>query len=277
MILRRADRVELREIVDPVEVVELLRLRHRIYFEEQEYGPSKCLRLDLTAHDRRSRLFGVFQGGQLVGGWRIVLRTEQRLENLFRSLRAVAELEPEPHSRQLPSEEAFDVPLSLGASAELVDAEIGRLTLDTSRVPPWLGFRLIPATLATTRVAGARLYLYSCATSLAKRYARVSNPRFMLDARARPGIASDRFVFPKPTVAAVAAVEDSPYRAVVEHYARQLVERGSVDLGADGPLRGAATASVEDAVSGVVPTLALAEIASAGRARRSGATGSEDA
>jgi hypothetical protein len=232
---KRPDRVELREIRDVEQLVVLLRLRHRIYFEQEQYGALKPLRLDLTAHDSRSRLLGVYQDGVLVGGSRVVTRSEQSLAGCFRALRNVAELEPEPSSRQLPSEEAFELHAALGSEARLVDAEVGRLTLDTRLVSPVLGNRMSLATMAHLHCGGARLYLYSCAMGLAKRYARLANPRYTLETRAQPGFTSDNFLFPKPTVAAVASVEDSPYVPLIMKYARQVVERGFIDLLEDHP------------------------------------------
>jgi hypothetical protein len=84
-------------------------------------------------------------------------------------------------------------------------------------------------------VESCRLYLYSCATSLAPRYGRVTNPRFTWDAHAGPGITSDQFTFPKPTVARVAAVADSPYFDVIETFAAELREHGSIDLSVERP------------------------------------------
>jgi hypothetical protein len=235
MISKHPEHVEFRELVEPVEVVALLRLRHRIYFEEQHYGPNKELRLDLTAHDARSRLYGVFQDGVLVGGVRLVFRDEQALAPVFRALRAVAETEPGPDSHALPSEEAFQLVASLGPEHRRVDVEIGRLTLDSHVVAPWLVQHVTLAILAAVRTSCCRLYLYSCATSLAKRYARIASPQFRLETHSAPGIASDHFLFPKPTVAAVAAVDDSPYLNVIEDYAMRLAHDGVIDLGADLP------------------------------------------
>jgi|GEM_PF-4674144 len=232
---KRPDRVELREVRDLEQLVLLLRLRHRIYFEEEQYGAIKPLRLDLTAHDSRSRLLGVYQDGVLVGGSRVVLRSDQSLAGSFRGLRSVADLGPEPNSRQLPSEEAFELTAAIGSDARLVDAEVGRLTLDTGVVSPVLASRMVLATLALAHDGGARMYLYSCARTLAKRYARLTNPRHTVEPRGRSGFASDNFVFPKPTIAAVAAVEDSPYARLIQDYARQVRERGFIDLLEDHP------------------------------------------
>jgi len=232
---KRPARVELREIRDVEQLVVLLRLRHRIYFEQEQYGAIKPLRLDLTAHDSRSRLIGVYQDGVLVGGSRVVLRSEQSLASSFRALRNVADLAPEPETRQLPSEEAFDLAAAIGADAQLVDAEVGRLTLDARVVSPVLGSRMVLATLAHAYAGGARMYLYSCARILAKRYARLTNPRHIVETKLQGGFASDNFVFPKPTIAAVAAVEDSPYARLILEYARQVRERGFIDMLEDHP------------------------------------------
>src|SRR4051812_4003436 len=99
-----------RELREPEEIVDLLRLRHRIYFEQSGYGTPKPFGLDLTAHDLRSRLFGVFKGTQLVGGLRLVFRTEQSSAPLLRAVRAViAEVIATAPTDALPSEEAFDI------------------------------------------------------------------------------------------------------------------------------------------------------------------------
>lgn len=223
------------ELSSPSEVVALLRLRHRVYFEQQGYGARKPLRLDLTAHDERSRLCGVFQEGTLVGGARIVYRSAQPLAEIFRALREVADEPPEPKSSELPSEEAFDLFGNMGEERASVDAEISRLALQAGAVSPRLIDKVMLACLAALYVQPCRLYLYSCAKSMARRYARVTNPRFAWEVHQNPGIASDQFTFPKPTVARVAAVEDSPYLDVIETFAQELRRSGSIDLSADRP------------------------------------------
>ena len=223
------------ELSSPSEVVALLRLRHRVYFEQQQYGPGKPLRLDLTGHDSRSRLFGVFQAGALVGGVRIVYRTEQPLAEVFRALRDVADEPAEPVSDALPSEEAFDLIGQVGSLRASIDAEIGRFTLAPGALSPRLVNKVMLACLAVLRAEPCGLYLYSCASSLAPRYARVANPRFSWDSHEQPGIASDGFTFPKPTVARAAAVEDSPYLDVIDMYARELCQSGAIDLSAERP------------------------------------------
>src|ERR1700755_3105497 len=140
---KRPRNVVFQELSSPSEVVALLRLRHRVYFEQQQYGPVKPLRLDLTAHDARSRLFGVMQDGTLVGGVRIVYRTEQPLAEFFRALRAGADEQPQPGSAELPSEEAFDLSARMGELRSSVDVEIGRLTLEARAVAPWLVNKLM--------------------------------------------------------------------------------------------------------------------------------------
>jgi hypothetical protein len=220
-----------RELHDPEELVVLLRLRHRIYFEQQQYGQTKALALDLTTHDTRSRLYGVFRDRALIGGVRVVFRNEQPTAALFRALRVVAESGPEQTSDRLPSEEAFDLRASLGAEqAALVDAELSRLTLERTLAAPWVVRQVIMATLAAVESQGCRLYLYSCASEIARSYARITNPRVTLAQHAPHGIASDGFVFPKPTVAAVATVSDSPYAATVGRYVRELRQAGAIVL-----------------------------------------------
>lgn len=220
-----------RELREPVEVVAALRLRHRIYFELHQYGPCKALRLDLTAHDERSRLYGVFRGTRLVGSVRLVLRHPQPLASLFHGLRAVVDSDQEDTSKSLPSEEAFDVDASLGTERERVDGEISRFVLEPGAVPPTLAPRVIVAALAAAESTGCRLYLYSCAVSIAKAYARLTRPRFVLVQHAEHGITSDGFVFPKPTQAAIAAPQDSPFARDIAVFAERLQAGLPLELG----------------------------------------------
>jgi predicted GNAT family N-acyltransferase len=220
-----------RELTSASDVVALLRLRHRIYFEERSYGTPKPFGIDLTAHDACARLFGVFVGAQLVGGVRLVFRREQALAPVVHTLRAVID----PHAavvtpRCLPSEEAFDLAATLGPRARLVDVEIGRLAVSHPAVGPQAVLQIMIATLAVLLLSGCRLYLYSCATALSKRYARVANPRWSAFAAIADGIGSDGFPFPKETVAAVAAAEDTPFFEQAIAYANAMQERGFIEI-----------------------------------------------
>jgi hypothetical protein len=119
-----------RELSDPREVVALMRLRHRVYFEHRAYGPPKTHGIDLTSHDHRARLYGVFSGDDLIGGVRMVHRTEQPLALVIRAVRAALQDDtPESQVPVLPSEEAFDVEDVIGEQSGLVDVELGRFTL----------------------------------------------------------------------------------------------------------------------------------------------------
>jgi hypothetical protein len=220
-----------RELHAPSELVALLRLRHRVYVEHCGYSAPKPLGLDLTAHDARSRLFGVFRDEQMVGGVRLVLRKEQPIAPVMRAVHAVAEhAVHEQTSRCLPSEEAFDLVERMGARRELVDLEAGRLLALRPGVAPGMVDEIIIATLAVAQLASCRMYLYSCRTELGPRYARITNPRWTFAERASAGIQSDAFTFPVPTIAAVAAVEDSPYLEQALSYGEELERTGRILL-----------------------------------------------
>jgi hypothetical protein len=225
-----------RELTSPSEVVALLRLRHRIYFEERGYGTAKPFGIDLSVHDANARLFGVFRGTELVGGLRLVCRSEQALAPVLHTLRAlVDDRTSEPRHGGLPSEEAFDLAKALGPRAALVDVEVGRLAVVHPYVSRGAVLQIMIATVGVLLLSRCRFYLYSCASELAKRYARVSRPRWTLLAPNVAGIGSDDFPFPKRTVAAVAAAEDTPYLEQALSYAHALHVRGFIELGAAPP------------------------------------------
>jgi hypothetical protein len=222
-----------RELTRESEVVALLRLRHRIYFEQRGYGKPKPLGIDLTAHDANARLFGVFSGAELVGGLRIVFRYEQALGPVLRTLHAlVHDSRPAPIVAGLPSEEAFDLKQTLGPRAALVDVEVGRLAVVQPGVARGAVLQIMIASMGVLLLTRCRFYLYSCAEALAPRYARVTKPRWTLCEPTADGIASDDFPFPKRTVAAVAAAEDTPYLEQALACAHALHERGFVELSA---------------------------------------------
>jgi hypothetical protein len=221
----------LRELDEPSEIVALVRLRHRIYFEEKGYGPTRPFGLDLTAHDARTRLFGVFQGDSLIGGARVVYRTEQRAAVVFRAVHAVAnETRPLVSKPLLPSEEAFDLSTIPGLLPGDVHAEIGRFVLEGTAGTPWILARAITGLLAMLRVEGCPFYLYSCATTLARRYARIVRPIFTLEHAIADGIASDGFVFPKPTIAAVGRPKDAALGDILSDYVEQFSETRAIRL-----------------------------------------------
>ena len=229
-------RYVVRALLEPEEIVSMLRLRHRIYFEEKRYGAPKPLGLDLTAHDERCRLFGVFLDSALIGGMRLVYRNEQAANLVFRAVRAVAsDARPLPSSPLLPSEEAFDLSRVPGLPAPDVRAEFGRLVLDGHAGVPWVLAHTITAGLAALYAEGCPLYMYSCAASLAKRYARVVNPTWTLNHAASEGIRSDGFVFPKPTIAAIARPEDAALGASFQDYVQQLNRSGAIVLSREPP------------------------------------------
>jgi hypothetical protein len=237
-----SDNAELvyRELHDPAEIVALLRLRHRIYFEERGYGAPKPMGIDLTAHDSRTRLFGIFRDGALSGGLRLVFRRDQPLAPVVRAVRAVVQdAVAEQHLSTLPSEEAFDLALALGARSELVDVEVGRLAVSRPAIGAGVVLRAMVATLGVIHLERCRLYLYSCAADLAARFARIASPRWLLEESVRDGIQSDGFTFPKRSVAVVAAPEDSPYFEQALIYAREIAQTGSIVLSQTGPFGGA--------------------------------------
>ncbi len=220
-----------RELGTPSEVLALLRLRHRVYFEERGYGRPKPFGIDLTTHDTHARLYGLFRGAELVGGLRIVFRREQALGAVLRTVRALVAGDAvgvEPAS--LPSEEAFDLSRTLGPRAALVDVEVGRLVVLRPGVDRGAVLEVMIATVGLLLLLPCRFYLYSCARELAARYARVTNPRWTLLEPTSDGIGSDGFPFPKSTVAAVAAAEESPYLEAALDYAHSFRERGYAEL-----------------------------------------------
>ncbi|MET0287567.1 MAG: GNAT family N-acyltransferase [Polyangiales bacterium] len=223
------ERVVFRELKEPAEVVTMLRVRHAVYFEQNRYGATKPLGIDLTAHDQHARLFGVWRGDELVGGVRVVCRHDQPLAPVIRAMRAVVDQGvAEQCSRALPSEEAFDLASVLGARRELIDAEVGRLFVCRERAEPGVVRKMMVATLAVLHLLRARLYLYSCAVALASRYAAVAKPRWVFEAEQGGGIRADNFVFPSQSRAGVAGIDDSPYFVQALELAAELAETGAI-------------------------------------------------
>jgi hypothetical protein len=235
--LEISDRYIFRELLHPGEIVTMLRLRHRIYFEENGYGVSKPLGLDLTAHDACSRLFGVFCDGSLLGGVRVVYRTAQASAMVFDALHAVVDAPaPLTASSLLPSEEAFDLASVPGIVPKDVHAELGRFALERTAAVPWLAQRTIRSVVAALHAEHCPLYMYSCAKAVAKRYARVTNPCWTLQQCRTDGIRSDNFVFPKPTIAAVARPGDATENDVLRDYVLQLRRTGMIVLNPEQPV-----------------------------------------
>lgn len=220
-----------RELEDPAEIVALMRLRHRIYFEDNAYGAHKPLQLDLTVHDSRSRLFGVFRAGQLVGGVRIVYRTEQANARIFRALHAVVrDTAVIASASDLPSEGAFDLHAVPGTQPAQIEAELGRFVLDRTASSPWLVQHLMTCSIAVLHRQGCEAYLYSCSTTNAKSYARIANPYWTFGQATSPGMHSDQFLFPKPTVASVARPKDARPNAALHDYVDQLVQHDEIEF-----------------------------------------------
>lgn len=221
----------MRELSAPAEAVAFLRLRHRVYFEERGYGSPKPFGVDLTTHDSHARFYGVFRGPDLVGGLRLVFRREQALAAVLHTLRAlIVGGAPASPPASLPSEEAFDLNPALGPRAALVDVEVGRLVVLRPGVDRDAVLQIMIATVGLLLQLRCRFFLYSCARELAGRYARVTNPRWTLDEPSAEGITSDGFPFPKATVAAVAAPEETHYFERALAYAQSFHERGWAEL-----------------------------------------------
>lgn len=215
-----------RELSDPREVVALMRLRHRVYFEHRGYGPPKAHGIDLTSHDHRARVYGVFAGDDLIGGVRMVHRTEQPLALVIRAVRAALQDDtPESQSSALPSEEAFDLQEGVGAQSEQVDVELGRFTLLPGSHPAVSAHVLI-GVLAVLMAEQHRMYLYSCAATIAPRYARYMRPDWTLTQLRRNSI--EGFAFPVETVAAVGSAQNSPYLSTVRRAADDLRRTGQL-------------------------------------------------
>lgn len=221
----------LRELKEPDEVVSLIRLRHRVYFEERGYGATKPLRLDLSAYDPRSRLLGLFCDHQLVGGLRLVFRDDQPLAAVMRTIRAVVgDVVREQRARTLPSEEALDLADEPEMRRELVEVEVGRLVVSRGTVSAGVVLRMMVATLAVLVAHDVTLYMYSCAVGMARRYAIVTRPRWTLALRERNGIHSDGFEFPSRSCVAIASPPDSPYYESARRYADEFAQTGAITL-----------------------------------------------
>jgi len=231
----------LRELKEPSEVVSLIRLRHRIYFEERGYGATKPLKLDLTAYDPRSRLFGLFCDGHLVGGLRLVFRDDQPLAAVMRAIRAVVgDVVNEQHGRMLPSEEALDLAAEPGMGCDLAEVEVGRLVVSRGAVSAGVVLRMMVATLAVLISRNVPLYMYSCAAGMmARRYALVARPRWTFELLEGKGIESDGFEFPLRSCVAIASPTDSQFCESAQSYVDEFAQTGSITLSSLLPKLGA--------------------------------------
>lgn len=230
-----------RELMEPAEVADLLRLRNDIYFGQRCYGPSRPQGLDLTAYDQRARFFGLFCDGELVAGLRLVFREDTALAPVIRAMRAVVvNVVREARTRALPSEFSFDVVPTLGLRSELVDVEVGRFVVSRGTVGSRVVLKTMIAVLATLHLARVRYYFYSCAVTMAKRYAVVTKPRWQFEGAADSGIHADGFTYPTLSCGVVAAAEDSPFFGAALQYATELALTGSIVLSRPLPSTGAA-------------------------------------
>ena len=215
-----------------------MRLRHKIYFEHRAYGPPRAHGIDLTSHDHRSRVYGVFCDRELVGGVRMVHRVEQPLAIVIRAVRAALQDDTtEASSRALPSEEAFDIAEAVGARSELVDVELGRFSL-LPGINPAISAQVLIAVLSVLVLEKHRLYLYSCSATIAPRYARYMRPIWTLTQLRKDSVGVAGFAFPMQTIAAVGAAEDSPYLPSVQRAAEELRQTGQFILPRSFPTPG---------------------------------------
>jgi hypothetical protein len=226
-----ADALVFRELSAPAEIVAFLRLRHKVYFEERGLGVPKPYGLDLTAYDARSRMFGLFRGGVLIGGSRIVLREPQAQAGALRALHAVtgAGIEERLDGR-FPSEEFFDVCGRTGLYPELIDFEPGRLVAERPGLGQGFLREVSIAVLAAAHLAGCRLYVYSASPEMCARYEPVTNPRWTIDECRSEVFESDGFRMPRASRAAVGVLYDTPFLDRVIAYARELRGFGFVRL-----------------------------------------------
>jgi hypothetical protein len=232
-----ADALVFRELSAPAEIVAFLRLRHKVYFEERGLGVPKPYGLDLTAYDARSRMFGLFRGGALIGGSRIVLREPQAQASALRALHAVTGAGIEERSDgRFPSEEFFDVCGHTGLYPELIDFEPGRLVAERPGLGRGLLREVSIALLAAAHLAGCRLYVYSASLEMCTRYAPVTNPRWTIEDCRTDVLESDGFRMPRTSRAAVGVLYDTPFLARVIAYARQLRGFGFARLTTDPQL-----------------------------------------
>jgi hypothetical protein len=84
------------------------------------------------------------------------------------------------------------------------------------------------AVLAVQLVEQHRLYLYSCAATIAPRYARYMRPDWTLTQLRDNSVGVAGFAFPVETVAAVGAAKNSPYLSSVQRAAEELSRTGQL-------------------------------------------------
>jgi hypothetical protein len=159
---------------------------------------------------------------------RMVHRTEQALALVIRAVRAALQDDtPESQTAVLPSEEAFDLQEVVGAQSALVDVELGRFTL-LPGVHPAVSANVLIAVLAVLMAERHRMYLYSCAATIAPRYARYMRPDWTLTQLRQNSLGVEGFAFPVETVAAVGAAQNSPYLSTVQRAAEELSRTGQL-------------------------------------------------
>jgi hypothetical protein len=214
-----------REVCSYDEVLDLLRLRHSIYFEKHQYGDPRPHGVDITPHDHLSKLYGVFRGKELVGGVRFVFRHETPVATVIQEIQADVQDYTTRTYRGLPSERAFDVRGT--GSEDRIDVELGRFVL-TSGQENWVSSQVLISVLAVCLLERVRLYLYACSTKIAPRYARYMAPTWTLTESQAEGL--DGFAFPLKTIAAIGAPDDSAYLLAAQSAADELRTQGFITL-----------------------------------------------
>lgn len=222
--------VVFREITSLEEALGLLKLRHRIYFEKKQYGNPKESGLDLTPHEPCSRLFGCFRGREIVGGIRLVYRTEQLMSRILVGLQNT-DWKP----GVLPSEAAFDCKLKMGHLYSDLAVEIGRFTIvrGNGRV---IAAQALVALLGVLLVENPGFYLYSCSTRMAAHFAKYLQPRWSISNPTAQGFLG--FDFPKETSGHIGIAIDTPYISAAQAVAEEFNQTKQVLLAESMPTAG---------------------------------------
>ena len=206
--------VVFREITSLEEALGLLRLRHRIYFEEHKYGNPKESGLDLTPHESCSRLFGCFRDQEIVGGIRLVYRTEQPMSKILAGLQNT-DWKP----GVLPSEVAFDFKPDMGHLYSDLAVELGRFAIVRGNGKVITAQTLV-AILGVLLHENPSFFLYSCRTRMAAHFANFFKPRWSISNPRASGFLG--FDFPKETSAHIALASDTPYISAAQAAAEEL-------------------------------------------------------
>jgi hypothetical protein len=195
--------VVFREITSLEEALGVLRLRHRIYYEKQAYGNPKESGLDLTPHEPCSRLFGCFRDREIVGGMRLVYRTEQLMSKILVGLQ-----DTDWKPGVLPSEVAFDCKLKMGHLYSDLAVEIRRFTVvrGNGRV---IAAQTLIAILGVLLAENPGFFLYSCRARMAAHFANFFRPRWSISNPRASGFLG--FDFPMETSGHIGIAIDSPY------------------------------------------------------------------